>query len=168
LQKLGGAVVDDFDLYRLFKTLHVLSVVALGGGFVLEGICGPLVARARSVQEVRAYARLIYISENYLSIPAAVGIALFGYGAAAAFGYRLNLTWLALGQAVFYIIVLIALAFLRPAANKLHRTAQASPDGPVTDEINDQLKQPLLPIIGTTVSVAFAFIIYLMVAKPSW
>ena len=56
--------MSDFDWYRLFKTLHVLSVVALGGGFVLEGIAGPLVARARTVQEVRAYARLIYISEN--------------------------------------------------------------------------------------------------------
>ena len=51
--------MDDFDLYRLFKTLHVISVVMLGGGFVLEGICGPLVARAKTMGEVRAYARLI-------------------------------------------------------------------------------------------------------------
>ena len=25
--------MEDFDLYRLFKTLHVISVVILGGGF---------------------------------------------------------------------------------------------------------------------------------------
>jgi uncharacterized membrane protein len=160
--------VDDADLYRLFKTLHVISVVLLGGGFVLEGICGPLVARARSVQEVRAYARLMYISENYLSFPAAVGIAVFGYATAGVFDFDLSLTWLALGQALFYLIAILAIVVLRPAANKLHRLADATPDGPVTPEITAQLKQPLPAIIGAVTSVMFAFVIYLMVSKPGW
>jgi len=160
--------MDDFDLYRLFKTLHVIAVVLLGGGFVLEAISGILAARAQTVGEVRAYARLLYVSENFLSIPAAVAIAVFGYLTADRLGIELNTTWLSIGQALFYIIVILALAFLRPAANKLHRLAQATPDGPVTPEIMAQLKQPLPSIIGPITAIAFAFIIYLMVAKPAW
>ncbi|MPZ47790.1 MAG: DUF2269 family protein [Dehalococcoidia bacterium] len=160
--------MDDFDFYRLFKTLHVIAVVLLGGGFVLEAISGILAARAETVGEVRAYARLLYVSENFLSIPAAIAIAVFGYLTADRLGIELSTTWLSIGQALFYIIVILALAFLRPAANKLHRLAQAAPEGPVTPEIMAQLKQPLPSIIGPLASIAFAFIIYLMVAKPAW
>src|SRR6266536_2240930 len=127
--------MSDFDWYRLFKTLHVFAVVALGGGFVLEGISGPLVARARSVQEVRAYARLIYVSENFLSIPAAIALAVFGYATANKADLSLSMTWLALGQVLFYAIVVLAVIFLRPAANRLHRLAQAAPEGPVPSDL---------------------------------
>lgn len=160
--------MDDFDLYRLFKTLHVLSIILLGGGFVLEGVIGPLVARAQTVQEARVYARLIYISENYLSIPAAIALAVFGYAAADRGNIDFNVTWLALGQIVFYVIVVFALAFLRPAANRLHRLAQAAPDGPLTPELVAQLKKPQAALVGGVTSVAFAFVVYLMVAKPNW
>jgi uncharacterized membrane protein len=160
--------MSDFDWYRLFKTLHVFAVVALGGGFVLEGIAGPLVARARTVQEVRAYARLIYISENFLSIPAAVVLAIFGYLTANKANYDLDVTWLALGQILFYLIVILAIVFLRPAANQLHRLAQAAPEGPLGPEIVDQIKKPQTAIVGAITSVAFAFVIYLMVSKPGW
>ena len=160
--------MDDADWYRLFQTLHVISVVLLGGGFVLEGICGPLVARARSVQEVRVYARLKHVSENYLSIPAAVALAVFGYLAADRIGYDLDATWLALGQALFYAIVVLALLVLRPAANRLHRLAEAAPDGPVTPEIAAELRKPLPAAVGALTSLIFVFVIYLMVAKPAW
>lgn len=160
--------MDDFDLYRLFKTLHVIAVVILGGGFVLEGIAGPLVARATTVQEARAYARLLYISENYLSIPAAIAIAVFGYAAAERINLSLDVTWLMLGQILFYAIVVLALAVLRPASNTLYRLTNAAPDGPITPEIAAQVKKPLAAIAGSLVSVLFAIVIYLMVAKPNW
>jgi uncharacterized membrane protein len=160
--------MDDSDLYRLFKTLHVISAFALGGGFVLEGICGPLVARARSVQEVRAFARLMFISENYLSIPAAIAIFVLGMATADRGNISFDETWLSFGMTLFFVIVILALLVLRPAANRLHRLAEATPDGPVTPELTAQLKNPLLPIVGTLTSIAFVFIIYLMVARPGW
>jgi uncharacterized membrane protein len=160
--------VDDFDLYRLFKTLHVISVVLLGGGFVLEGICGPLVARARTVGEVRAYARLIYISENYLSLGAALGILVFGYLTADRSNVDLDVTWLLLGQILFYTIAVLAIAFLRPAANRLYALAMAAPEGAVTPDLSAQLKKPVAGIVGAVTSVMFAFVIYLMVSKPGW
>ncbi|HEX5140710.1 MAG TPA: DUF2269 family protein [Dehalococcoidia bacterium] len=160
--------MDDFDLYRLFKTLHVISVVLLGGGFVLEAIAGVLVARARTIGEVRGYARMIYVSENYLSLPTAISIAIFGYLTANKADIDLDTTWLALGQILFYSIAILAIAFLVPAANRLHKLSQAAPDGPVTPEVSAQLRKPVAAIVGPITSVMFVFIIYLMVSKPGW
>jgi uncharacterized membrane protein len=160
--------MDDFDWYRLFKTLHVTSVVLLGGGFVLEGIVGALVARVSTVQEARAYARLLYISENYLSLPAAIGIAVFGYLTADRLDVSLSETWLALGQLLFYAIAVLAIVFLRTAANKLYALARQAPDGPLTPELTAQLRNRAPAIVGPVTSVMFVAIIYLMVAQPAW
>ena len=160
--------MDDFDLYRLFKTLHVIAVLVLGGGFVLEALSGALAARARTVGEVRAYARLLYISESFLSPLAAVVLAVFGYATVDRAGYDFDVTWLALGQLLFYVIVILAVAILRPAANRLHSLAQAAPDGPVTPELTAQLKKPLATVVGMLTSVLFVLTIYLMVSKPGW
>jgi uncharacterized membrane protein len=140
--------MDDFDLYRLFKTLHVIAVIALGGGFVLEGIVGSLLPRVKTVQEARAYAFLLYVSENFLSIPAAILIAVFGYAAADRVGYDLDMTWLLLGQIGFYAISVLALAVLRPAANRIYKLTKQAPDGPLTDEIAAQLKNIGPMIVG--------------------
>jgi uncharacterized membrane protein len=160
--------MDDFDLYRLFKTLHVISVLVLTGAALMEGVIGPIVAQSKTVQEVRAYARLLFISENYLSIPAAIAIAVFGYLTADRIGYDLNATWLALGQGLFYVIVVIGLLVLRPAANELYRLTRDAPDGPVTPEIAAQLKKPLPAALGSLTGLLFVVIIYLMVSKPAW
>jgi uncharacterized membrane protein len=160
--------VDDFDLYRLFKTIHVIAVVVLGGAAMMEGLTGTLVTRARSVQEVRVYARLLYIAENHLSVPAAIAIAVFGYATADRLNISLGTTWLVIGQVLFYGIVVLALVILRPAANRLHRLAQQAPDGPLTPELTAQLKQPLPGAVGALATAMFVFIVYLMVAKPDW
>ena len=160
--------MDDFDLYRLFQTLHVLSAFVLVGGAVMEGVIGPLVARASTVQEVRAYARLLYISENFLSIPSAVAIAIFGYLTVDRAGYDLEEPWLAVAQVLFYVIVAIGLLVLRPAANDLYGLTKAAPDGPVTPEIASQLKKPLPAVMGMLTGVLFVVIIYLMVSRPAW
>lgn len=159
--------MDDFDLYRLFKTLHIIAVILLGGGFVLEAIVGMRLSKLKTMQEVRAYACLLYISENYVSIPAAIAIAVFGYATADRFGYDLDVTWLALGQILFYALVVLALAVLRPAANRLYKMTRDAPDGPVTDEVATQMKNIGPMIVGPVSTVLFVAIIYLMVWRPS-
>jgi uncharacterized membrane protein len=160
--------MDDFDLYRLFKTLHVIAVIVLGGGFVLEGIVGSLLPKVRTVQEARAYALLLYISENFLSIPAAIILAVFGYLTADRIGYDLDLTWLLLGQVGFYAIVILALAILRPASNRLYRMTREAPDGPLTPEITEHMKSVGPMIVGPVTTVIFVAVVYLMVSKPNW
>ena len=160
--------MDTYDLYRLYKTLHVIAVVVLGGGFVLEAIAGPLVARAKTVGEVRAYARMMHFSETYLSLPAALFVAGFGYATAARMDLDLSEFWITLAQVLFYGLAILAVVFLRPAASRLLKLAEAAPDGPVTPEITAQLKRPLPMVIGPVVTLMFIVIIYLMVSKPGW
>jgi uncharacterized membrane protein len=160
--------MSEYDLYRLFKTLHVISVVVLGSGFVIEAICGILAAKARTVQEVRVLARLMAFSEDVLSPIAAVALAVFGYLTASQLDLSLDVTWVLLGQILFFGIVVLAIAVLKPAADELYRLSQAAPDGPVPPGVQARLKKPLPSIVGPVTSVAFVFIIYLMVAKPSW
>ena len=160
--------MDDFDLYRLFKTLHVIAVILLGGGFVLEGIVGSLLPRVKTVQEARAYALLLYVSENFLSIPAAIAIAVFGYLTADRAGYDLDVTWLLLGQVLFYAIAVLAIAVLRPAANRLYRMTQAAPDGPLTAEIAALMEGVGPKVVGPVTTVMFVAIVYLMVSRPNW
>ena len=158
--------MDTYDLYRLYKTLHVIAVIVLGGGFVLEAIAGPLVARAKTVGEVRAYARMMHFSETYLSLPAALLVAGFGYATASKIDLDYSQLWIALGQALFYGLAVLAVVFLRPAAARLLKLAEAAPDGPVTPEITAQLRRPLPMVIGPVVTLMFIVIIYLMVSKP--
>jgi uncharacterized membrane protein len=158
--------MDTYDLYRLYKTLHVISVVVLGGGFVLEAIAGPLLKRAKTVGEVRAYARMMHFSETYLSLPAALFVAGFGYATASKIDLDYSQFWIGLSQALFYGLAVLAVVFLRPAAAKLLKLAEATPDGPVTPEITAQLKRPLPMVIGPIVTFMFVIIIYLMVSKP--
>jgi uncharacterized membrane protein len=156
--------VDDLTL--TYKTLHILAAFVLGGGFVLEAIAGPLVARAKTVGEVRAYARMMHVSETYLSPPAALILLGFGYATAGRAKFEFSDTWLTLAQVLFYALVALALVFLRPAAAKLNKLAQAAPDGPVTQEIRDQIASPIPKIVGPITSIMFIVIVYLMVWKP--
>ena len=158
--------MDSYDLYRLYKTLHVIAVIVLGGGFVLEAIAGPLVARAKTVGEVRAYARMMHFSETYLSLPAALLVAGFGYATASKIDLDYSQFWITLAQVLFYGLAVLAVVFLRPAASRLLKLAEAAPEGPVTPEITEQLKRPLPMVVGPAVTLMFIVIVYLMVSKP--
>jgi uncharacterized membrane protein len=160
--------LDDFDLYRLFKTLHIIAVILLGGGFLLEGIVGMRLPKLKTMQEVRAYAFLLYVSESYVSIPAAIAIAIFGYATADRIGYDLDITWLLLGQILFYALAVLALAVLRPAANRLYKMTRDAPDGPISDEVAANMKNVGPMIVGPVTTVLFVAIVYLMVSKPNW
>ena len=160
--------MDDFDWYRLFETLHMLSVILLGGGIAIQNVAGPMLPKVKSVQEVRALAAMMRTADNFLIVPAVVLLTVFGYLTADRANYDLDLTWLFLGQILFYAAVVISFTYLRGATNRLNRMAQAAPDGPVTADLTDEMKKPGPAILGTLLTLIFIFIVYLMVAKPGW
>ena len=154
------------DLALAYKTIHILAAIVLGGGFVLEAIAGPLVARAQTIGEVRAYARMMHISETYLSPPAALILLGMGYATASRAEFDLADTWLLLAQVLFYAIIALAVLLLRPAAAKLYKAALAEPDGPVSPAFRDRMKSPIPMIVGPVTTIMFIVILYLMVFKP--
>jgi uncharacterized membrane protein len=154
------------DLALAYKTIHIIAAIILGGGFVLEAMAGPLVARAQTVGEVRAYARMMHLSETFLSPASALILLGMGYATASRAKYDLSDTWLIAAQVIIYAMAALGLFILRPAAAKLHKLAQASPDGPVTQELRDQMAGPLPKVVGPVMTVMFIVAIYLMVFKP--
>src|SRR5688572_25106218 len=157
--------MDDFDWYRLFKTLHVMSVILLGSVIMIQNVAGPLLTRVHTVQEVRALATLMNIGEKFLIFPAFVLLAIFGYLTADRANFELDLTWLLLGQVLFYIGVIVAVTYLRAATDKLNHAARAAPDGPVPAELTAEMKKPGPAVLGTLLTLVYFFIVYLMVAK---
>ena len=160
--------MSDFDWYRLFKTLHVLAVAMLAGGITIEMVLGPIMPKVSTVGELRVLSRIMATAENFIIIPAAVLLIIFGYLTADRAGYDLGDTWLLLGQILTYAALAASMLVLRSAAVRLEKAVQAAPEGPVTEELRREVSNPLPAIVGTSLTVIFVIIVYLMVAKPGW
>ena len=160
--------MDDFDLYRLFKTLHILAVMALAGGVAIDTLVGPLMAKAKNITELKAYVRMGRISEDYVQIPAAVLIILFGYATADRLGIDLDTTWLLIAQVLFYAVLAVFVLYMRRALKELDTAIRPLPEGPIPDNVRAMITNPMPGIVGSIMGVAFIVIVYLMVAKPAW
>ena len=161
--------MSEFDLFRLYKTLHVLLVIVLAGGITIDTVVGPLMVRAKSVQELRAFTRLSRIAENYIILPAFFLVIGFGYAITGTdFSPDPDVTWLLLGQILAYVAAVATIGYLRAASNRVDRLAREAPDGPVPESLARAMKNPGPPIVGACLTVVFVFIVYLMVAQPDW
>ena len=160
--------MDDFDFYRIYKTLHVLFVIAMGGGIAIETVIGPMMVRAKSVQELRAYTKLSRIAENYIILPATIIVIGFGYATAGRLNIELDTPWLLIAQILTFIALALGVFYLRTAALKIDKIANETPDGPVPAAVMEHMKNPGPPIVGATLTLIFVFIVYLMVFKPNW
>ena len=160
--------MDDFDWYRLFKTLHVLGVILLGSGAVFEAVLGPMMPRAANVQELRVYTRILNLVERVIFPVAALLVAGFGYATASRLHIDLTTTWLLLGQILFFVAVGLGFGYLSRASRRLHEAVLATPDGPLTDDLKAQLANPLPAILGGLSTLLFIVIVFLMVDKPNW
>jgi hypothetical protein len=72
------------------------------------------------VQGIRVLARSDGVFGEHLSPLAAVALTVFGYATASQIDLWLDVTWVLLGQLLFYAIVILAIAVLRPAANNCY------------------------------------------------
>ncbi len=160
--------MSDYDLLRLFKLLHVLAVILLGSGVVIEGIVGPMMPRAKSVSELRVLARISKLTELFIFIPAFLLIPAFGYATGSKENIDYSMTWISIAQGLFYIAVLMTLAIELPASFRLNKALAAAPEGPLTPELTRQVNNKLPAVVGMLLSLFFVFIVYLMVVKPGW
>ncbi len=161
--------MDEFDLYRMYKTLHLLAVVLLAGGITIETVVGPLMVRATTVQELRAFTRLSKIAENFCILPGLFLAIGFGYAMTGNdFGPDLDTTWVLLGQILAFVALAVSIGYLRTASLRIDGRARQAPDGPVPDELRREMKNSGPPIVGAVLTFIFVLLIYLMVVKPAW
>jgi uncharacterized membrane protein len=160
--------MDDFDLYRLFKTLHVLAVIGLGGSIIVESMIGPMLARATSMAQVKTLARLMRSSEMIVGIPSTLLVPVFGYATASFADIPLDQTWLLIAQILYWIAAVVGLGYLSRAALELDKQVRDLPDGPVPAAIQAAMSDPKPAALGGVLTLFFLIIVYLMVARPGW
>ena len=161
--------MDDFDFYRLYKTLHMLAVILLGGGIIVESLIGPMLPRAQSVAALKTLARVGRSTELFCTLPSLLLIPGFGYATAARADIDLATTWLLIAQIVFWIAALISVFFLSLAMLRLHRRVEALPDSAeIPADVREMVDNPVPAILGGLLAIAYVFLVYLMVAKPAW
>jgi uncharacterized membrane protein len=163
----GGLVGGILFMYETLKFLHIMAVILFGGTALVDGVTGPMMARAKSVVELRTLTRISRLNQ-FLAIVFVLSIPVFGYLTASELDIALDTTWLLVSQVLFWIAVLVGFGYLAPAALRLARKVESLPDGPIPDDVARETQNPLFPVLGFTLTVFFVVIVYLMVAKPEF
>lgn len=154
-------------MYEVLKMLHVFAVILLGGTILLNTLIGRVLPRVTQVAELRPLTQVMR-TNLYLDIVALLTIPLFGYATAGDGGLSLSTTWLLVSQVLFWVAVAVVLAVLIPGSWRLTNRVKSLPDGPLPEDLIEELKNPLPAIVGGVLTLFFLFIVYLMVVKPAW
>jgi uncharacterized membrane protein len=155
-------------MYDVLKALHVLAVTMLAAGIGVESVVGPILGGATTLGQVKTLSRVSVAAEKFLIIPAAVLIPVFGYATAGKGDWDLGMTWLAIGQVLFYVAVAIGLGFLARGSFQLEGRVRDLQGDAIPPEIQQNLKNPLFPIFGALNTLLFIAIVVVMVTKPGY
>jgi hypothetical protein len=154
----------DPTLYRLAFFAHILGMI---GFFMALGVYAfglAALRRARRVEQVRAFCRMIFLTDAV----AVVGILLL-----AAAGLSMALTtwnvrvgWIAVAIVSFILIAPIGPLIVERRLHAIDAMARATEEGPVSDALARRIGDP---VIGAALAVLIALllgIVYLMTTKP--
>jgi hypothetical protein len=157
--------VDKRDV-ALF--LHVGFVII---GFMLAAVLHASLhslVRAKSTEQARPFAALVHRLEPLLPI-AALFILIFG-----AWLIHLDKGFVSWGDGwvLTSLITLIAVeglsgALLAPRSKKLTAAIEAAPDGPMTDALRTQSRDPMIWDLAHVATLGFLGVVFVMVSKPS-
>jgi uncharacterized membrane protein len=155
-------------MYDVLKALHVLSVTMLAAGIGVESVIGPMLGGATNLRDVKVLAKVSVAAEKLLIMPALVLVPVFGYATAGKGDWDLGMTWLVLGQVMFYIAAAIGLGFLARASFALDRQVRDLSGDAIPEDIQRELKNPLVPMAGAFNTLLFIAIVAVMVTKPGY
>lgn len=134
-------------MYELVVAVHVLAaIVGFGAVFTY-----PLVERAAG------HAAVLSISRR-LAVPGALVVGATGVYQVADGPYALGDTWLALGVALYVVVMLVAVTVLAPAYRRAAETARGSDER--------RRAEARISLGGPPLALAVAAIVVLMVMKP--
>jgi uncharacterized membrane protein len=159
--------VDLHDQVLTFKFLHLLAVLVFFAGQGLEIPNLAFGARARHPYELRAHLSMVRFAENFLILPSAIAIPVFGWLTAWRADISLGETWLSVAQTLYFVGLAITLLYLRPFYLRMASRADTLPaDGAVPDDLRAELRKPAPIVVGNLLGLALIVILYLMVFQP--
>ena len=161
----------DITLFGVVLFLHIAVVIV---AFAMAGVMHTainVVARGRSVQELRSWGAVMHRIEPLFPLMAllllGLGIWLVHLGAHTDDAFSFSDGWV-----ITAIVTLVAVEaaggiVLAPHGKKLTGLIAQAPDGPVTEEIRAAATRPLFWDLVHITTFGFLGVVFLMAAKPS-
>jgi hypothetical protein len=155
----------DVTLYNVVLFLHIgIVIVSFAIAGVLHAALHSL-PRARTVGEMRLFARLIHTLEPLLPIFALV-ILLLGAWLVHLGHWAWGTGWIDTGITALVIIEGLAGSLLAPRTKQLVADIEAAGEGPVTDELRAASLNPVIWDVAHIATLGFLGVVFVMAVKP--
>lgn len=153
--------------YLVMKSLHVLAVVLFLGNIII-GVFWKLYAdRSRDPRIIAHTMAGIIRADRWFTMPGAILLVIFGFGAAGIGHVSLGSPWIAWS---IVLIVISALAFmikLAPLQRRILAVARAAVDGGEFDAATYARLSASWALWGSVATIAPLIALVLMVFKPA-
>jgi hypothetical protein len=148
--------------------LHITVAIA---AFMMAGVLHaalPAMVRARTVAEMRSWARVVHRLDPLFPVAALVLLALGAWLVHLEHGEGIRWSdgWVVTAVVSLVVIEGVAGALLAPTAKKLVADIEAAPEGAVPDDLRRRAADPKIWYVGHIATLGFASVVFLMAAKP--
>ncbi len=153
------------SLYPIALFLHVSGAIGyfVGMGTWLFGLA--TMRRAQRVEQVRSIVQLVGLSGPLFGISVLLLLAAGLYMALNA--WSLLTGWIVVGLISLVLLAPLGTALLEPRRRVIDRLARTAPDGPLPEELERCIHDPILLTAPQTLTALLLGVVFLMTTKPS-
>src|SRR5207302_4713728 len=135
----------------------------VGMGTWLFGLA--TIRRAQRVEQVRSLVQLVGLSGPLFGISVLLLLAAGLYMALTA--WSLLTGWIVVGLISLVLLAPLGTALLEPRRRVIDRLARTAPDGPLPEELERCIRDPVLLAAPQTLTALLLGVVFLMTTKPS-
>ena len=151
-----------FDLYTVFKFVHVFAAIIWVGGAVTTNIQGTRIRRSGDSDRLSGFGFDTEWIGTHIYLPASLIVLVFGVAAAAKAGYSFSSAWLITGIVGIVITALTGSLYLGPETKRIG--ALTAEKGAADPAVQERLGR--LIAIARIDLVVLTIVIIAMVFKP--
>jgi len=153
------------SLYPIALFLHVSGAIGyfVAMGTWLFGLAS--MRRAQRVEQVRSIVQLVGLSGPLFGISVLLLLAAGLYMALTA--WSLLTGWIVVGLISLVLLAPLGTALLEPRRRVIDRLARTAPDGPLPEELERCIRDPVLLAAPQTLTALLLGVVFLMTTKPS-
>jgi hypothetical protein len=152
------------SIYPIALFLHVSGAIGyfVGMGLWLFGLA--TMRRAQRVEQVRSIVQLVGLSGPLFGISVLLLLAAGLYMALTA--WSLLTGWIVVGLISLVLLAPLGTALLEPRRRVIDRLARTAPDGPLPEELEQCIHDPILLTVPQTLTTLLLGVVFLMTTKP--
>ena len=153
------------SIYTIVLFLHVSGAIGyfVGMGAWLFGLA--TIRRAQRVEQVRSLVQLVGLSGPLFGVSVLLLLAAGLYMALTA--WSLLTGWIVVGLISLVLLAPLGTAVLEPRRRVIDRLARKAPDGPLPEELDRYIHDPVLLTAPQTLTALLLGVVFVMTTKPS-